>query len=81
MFQHLTYLFSDSKIARELGPDMVPNSGDPDYEENRSICTEIILELRENEELDKASPGISILLLFDKQIFIYLSIYISKCNI
>ena len=65
MFQHLTWLFSDSKIARELGPDMVPKSWDPDYEENRSMCAEMILERQENEELDKASAGISIRLLFD----------------
>ena len=60
MFHHLTWLFSDSEIARELGPDMVPKSRDPDYEENRSMCAEMILERRENEELDKASAGIFI---------------------
>ena len=65
MFQHLTWLFSDSKSARELGPDMVPKSWDPDYEENRSMCAELILERRENEELDKASANISNRLLFD----------------
>ena len=65
MFQHLTWLFSDSEIARELGPDMVPKLWDPDYEENRSMCAEMILERRENEELNKASAGLSIRLLFD----------------
>ena len=64
MFHHLTWLFSDSEIARELGPDMVPKSWDPDYEENRSMCGEIILERRENEESDKACAGIFIRLLF-----------------
>ena len=72
MFHHLTLLFSDSEIARELGPDMVPKSWDPDYEENRCICAEMILERRENEELDKASAGIFIQLLFNKQIFTYI---------
>ena len=65
MFQHLTWLFSDSEIARELGPDMVSKSWDPDYEENKSMCAEMIFERRENEELDKASANISIRLLFD----------------
>ena len=64
MFYHLTWLFSDSEIAHELGPDMVPKSWDPDYEENRSMCAEMILERRENGELDKASFGIFIRLLF-----------------
>ena len=65
MFHHLTWLFSDSEIARELGPDMVPKSWDSDYEENRSMCAEMILERRESEELDKASAGIFIRLLFN----------------
>ena len=64
MFCHLTWLFSDSEIARELGPDIVPKSRDPDYEVNRSVCAEMILERRENEKLDKASAGIFIRLLF-----------------
>ena len=64
MFHHLTWLFSDSEIARELGPDMVPKSWDPDYKENRSMCGEMIVERRENEELDKAFAGIFIRLLF-----------------
>ena len=63
MFHHLTWLFCDSEIARELGPDMVPKSWDPDYKESRSIWAEIILERLENEELDKASAGILIRLL------------------
>ena len=63
MFHHLTWLFSDSEIARELGPDMVPKSWDLDYEENRIMCAEMILERRENEELDKASSNIFIRLL------------------
>ena len=65
MFQRLTWLFSDSEIARELGPDMVPKSWNPNYEENRSMCAEMILARRKNEELDKASAGISIRLLFE----------------
>ena len=64
MFHHLTWLFSDSEIAGELGPDMVPKSWDPDYEENRSMCGEMILERQENEKLDKACAGIFIRLLF-----------------
>ena len=64
MFHHLTWLFSDSEIARELGPAMVPKSWDPDYEENRSMCAEIILGRRENEDLDKTSVGILIRLFF-----------------
>ena len=72
MFHHLTWLFSDSEIARELRTDNVCKSWDPDYEENRSMCAEMILERRENEELDKASAGIFIRLLFNKQIFTYI---------
>ena len=49
MFHHLTWLFSDSEIARELGPDMVPKLWDPDYVEHRSMCPEMILERRDNE--------------------------------
>ena len=64
MFYHFTWLFSDSEIARELGSDMVSKSWDPDNEENRSLCAEMILERRENEKLDKASAGILIRLLF-----------------
>ena len=60
MFHHFTRLFSDSEIAQELCPDMVPKSWDPDYEENRSMCAEIILDHREIEELNKSSAGISI---------------------
>ena len=72
MFHHLEWLFSDSEIARELGPDMVPKSWDPDYEENRSMCAEMILESRENEELDKAAAGSFLRLLFNKQISTYI---------
>ena len=55
---------------------MVPKSLDPDYEENRSMCAEMILERRENEELDNAYAGIFIRLLFtDKSLHIY------NCNI
>ena len=68
MFHYLTWLFSDSEIARELGPDMVPKSWDADYEENRSMCAEMILERGENEELDKASAGNFIRLLFNLKI-------------
>ena len=64
MFHHLTWLLSDSEIARELVPDMVLKSWDPDDEKNRSMCGEMILERRENEELDKACAGIFIRLLF-----------------
>ena len=60
MFHHLTWLFSDSVISRELGPDMVPKSWDPDYEKKRIMCAEVILERLENEELNKASAGILI---------------------
>ena len=60
MFQYLTWLFRDSEIACELGPDMVLKSWDPDYEENISMCAEMIFESRKNLELDKASVGISI---------------------
>ena len=42
---------------------MVPKSWDLDYEENRIMCAEMILERRENEELDKASSNIFIRLL------------------
>ena len=65
MFHHLTWLFNDSEIVRELGPDMVPKSWDPDYKTNRSICAEMILERREHEELDNAFAGICIRLLFN----------------
>ena len=65
MFHHLTWLFSDSEIARELGPDMFPKSWDPEYKENRSMCAEMILKRRENKELDKTSVGIFIQLLID----------------
>ena len=64
MFHHLTWLFSDSEIARELSPDMVFKSWDPDYKENRSMCAEMIFERRENGKLDKASAGVFIRLLF-----------------
>ena len=60
MFHHLTWLFSDSEIAREQGPDMVPKSWDPDYEKNKSMCAEMIIERRDNEKLNKVSAGISI---------------------
>ena len=60
MFYYLTLLFSDSEIARDLGSDMVLKSWDPDYEENNSMCAEMILERRENEELNKAFAGIFI---------------------
>ena len=60
MFHRLTWQFHDSEIARELGPDMVPKLWDPNYEEKRSMCAEMILERREIEELNKASAGISI---------------------
>ena len=63
MFHHLTWLFSDSEITRELGPDMVPKSWDPDYKENRSMWAEMILERRENEKLVKAFAGVIIRLL------------------
>ena len=63
MFHHLTWLFSDSDIARELGLDMVPKSWDPDYKENRSMSGEMIHERQENEKLDKACAGIFIRLL------------------
>ena len=46
MFHQLTWLFSDSEIARELSLDIVPKSWDPDYKENRSMDAEIILERR-----------------------------------
>ena len=72
MFHHLTWLFSDSEIARELGPDMVPKSWDADYEENRSMCAEIILKRRENKELDKTSAGIFIQLLIHYKIVTYI---------
>ena len=72
MFYYLTWLFSDSEIARELGPDMVSKSWDPDYEENRSMCAEMILERRENEEFDKASDGIFIQLFFNKTYYNYI---------
>ena len=72
MFHHLTWLFSDSEIARELAPDIVPKSWDPAYEENRKMCAEMILERRENEELNKASAGIFIRLLFHLKIFTYI---------
>ena len=65
MFHHLTWLFTDSEIACELGPDMVPKSWDPDYETNKSMCAEMILERRENENLDKATAGSFIRLLFN----------------
>ena len=65
MFLHFTWLSSNSKIARELVPDMVPKLWDPDTEENRSMCAEFILERRDNEQFDKASAGISIRLLFN----------------
>ena len=55
MFYYLTWLFSDFEIAREVGLDMVPESCNPDYEENKSMCAEMIFERRKNEELDKAS--------------------------
>ena len=74
MFHHLTLLLSDSEIARELGPDMVPKSWDPNYAKNRRMFAEMILERRENEELDKASAGIVIRLLFNKQIFTYINV-------
>ena len=64
MLHYLMWLFCDSEIARELGPDMVPKSWDTDYEENRSMCAEMILERLENEELNKASTGNFIRLLF-----------------
>ena len=64
MFHHLTWLFSDTEIARELGPDMVPKSWDPAYKENSSMCGEMILERPENEKLYKACAGIFIRLLF-----------------
>ena len=57
---HVAMLCSDSEIASELGPDMVPKLWDRDYEENRRMCAEMILERRENEELDKASARIFI---------------------
>ena len=60
MFHYLTWLFTDSDIARELGPDMVRSSWDPDYKENRSMCAEIILERLKNKKFDEASEGISI---------------------
>ena len=64
MFHHLTWQFSDSEIAPELGPDMVPKSWDPDYEENRSMCAEMILKRRKNKDMYKTSAGIFIRLLF-----------------
>ena len=60
MFHHTTWLFSDSEIALELGPEMVPKSWDPDYNENRRMCAEMIHERRENKELDMATAGIVI---------------------
>ena len=36
------------------------------------MCAEMILERRENEELDKVSAGILLQLLFNKQIFTYI---------
>ena len=72
MLHHLTWLFRDSEIARELGPDMVPKSWYPDYEENRSMCAEMILERRENKELVKGFAGIFIRVLFNWQIFSYI---------
>ena len=51
MFHHLTWLFIDSEIARELGFDMVPKSWDPDYEKIKSMCAEIILECRKMKNL------------------------------
>ena len=63
MFHHFTLLYSDSEIAQELDPDMVPSPWDPDNKENRSICAEMILEPRENKKLDKATSGIFIRLM------------------
>ena len=60
MFHYPTWLFSDLEIARDLGPDMVPKLWETDYEENRSMCAEMILERRENKKLDKASASIFI---------------------
>ena len=60
MFHRLTWQFRDSEIARELGLDLFPKSWDPNYEENKSMCDEMIYECREIEELNKASAGLSI---------------------
>ena len=35
MFHHLTLLFSNTEIGRELDPDMVPKSWDQDYEKKQ----------------------------------------------
>ena len=64
----LTWLFSDSEIARELGPDMVPPSWESSYENNRRMCTLMSVERRQNKKLDKASAGIPIRLCFTKVI-------------
>ena len=38
-FGDLTWLFSDSEIAEELGPDMVPLSWEPTHEiEQENVC-------------------------------------------
>ena len=63
MFHHLTWLFSDTENVRELGLDIISKSWNLDYKENNSMCAEMILELQENEELDKTSAGTFIRLL------------------
>ena len=60
MFHHLTWLFSDSEIVRELGLDMVAKSWNPDNKENKSMCAEMIPERRKNKELNKTFAGIYI---------------------
>ena len=60
----LTWLFSDSEIAQELGPEMVARSWKPNYIDNRRECALMILERGSHKELKSAFTGIFIRFLF-----------------
>ena len=68
----LSWLFSDSEIARELGPEMIPRSWEFNYKDNRRMCALMIFEHRSHKELKSVTNGISIQFLFYSNIITYI---------